>query len=81
MLHERITKTVKVGLVKQGTDTLIAREAVQKYWDIKDFHRKDPKRRLFEVIKQENSDTIVGNDFKPMFTHLLAHHPGLEFLK
>ena len=42
-----------------------------KYWDIKDFHRKDVKRRLFDVLKQENAETIVNEDFKPMFTYLL----------
>lgn len=39
------------------------------------------KQRLFEVIKQETSKTIVGDDFKPMFTYLLEKHPGLDFLK
>ena len=44
------------------------------------YYRKEPKERLFEVIAKEGSKTIVGEDFKPMFKHLLEAHPGLEFL-
>ena len=43
--------------------------------------RKESKRRLFDVIKKQNSKTIMGDDFKPMFKYLLENHPGLEFLK
>lgn len=80
MLHTRMEKVCKTGLVKQGANTLISREAIEAYWMARDYHRKDPKRRLFDLLKQENSKTLVGDDFKPMFKYLLDSHPGLEFL-
>ena len=33
------------------------------------------------MIAKEGAKTIVNEDFKPMFTHLLENHPGLEFLQ
>ena len=52
MLHLRISKVSRVGVSKsQSGETLLARDAILKYWDMKDFHRKDVKRRLFDVIK------------------------------
>ena len=35
---------------------------------------------MFEIIVKDGSKTIVGDDFKPMFKHMLESHPGLEFL-
>lgn len=54
---------------------------MQRFWDSLDFHRKDVKRRLFEVIAKDGAATIVPDDFKPVFKHLLEKHPGLEFLQ
>ena len=51
MLYAKVESVGKVGATKQGGDTHITRETVLKYWDLKDFHRKDPKRRIFDVIK------------------------------
>lgn len=42
---------------------------------------KTPKRRLFSIIAQDGANVIVPDDFKPVFTHLLDNHPGLEFLQ
>ena len=52
-----------------------------RFWEQFDFHRKDPKKRLFEVLAKMGASTIVGEDFKPMFKYLLEKHPGLEFLQ
>ena len=54
MLHNRIEKVVKVGVTKTNGVTTLSREAISAFWEIKDYHRKTVKRRLFEVIKQEN---------------------------
>ena len=51
MLHNRIEKVVKTGVVKQGSNTLIGRDAIIAYWEGRDYHRKDVKRRLFDLIK------------------------------
>jgi hypothetical protein len=40
-----------------------------------------PKKRLFTILAKANQSSIVTEDFKPMFSHLLEHHPGLEFLQ
>lgn len=37
-------------------------------------------RRLFELLAKDGSQTIVAEDWKPLFAHLLEKHPGLEFL-
>lgn len=58
----------------------MTRESIQKYWELNDLHRKDRKKRIFELIKQPESKTIIGSDFKPLFKYLLAKHAGLEFL-
>ena len=54
---------------------------LQRFWDQNDFMRKEPKRRLFEIIARDGKQAIIGEDFKPMFKHLLESHPGLEFLQ
>ena len=41
----------------------------------------DPKRRLFTLIAQKGKNFMAPADFKPIFVHLLEHHPGLEFLQ
>ena len=41
----------------------------------------EPKRRLFNVIAKDGARVIEPEDFKPIFSHLLEHHPGLEFLQ
>jgi serine/threonine-protein phosphatase 2A regulatory subunit B'' len=41
----------------------------------------DPKRRLFNLIAKPGQSHLVQEDFKPLFKHLLATHPGLEFLQ
>ena len=42
-------------MVKDGSVTKIGRQAVQMFFELKDFLKKDNKRRLFDIIKQENS--------------------------
>ena len=49
-------------------------------WETGDYQRKEKKKRIFNIIAKEGAKTIVNEDFKPMFTHLLENHPGLEFL-
>jgi len=41
----------------------------------------DPKRRMFTILCQPDVKYLVNSDFAPMFTYLLEHHPGLEFLQ
>ena len=81
MLFTRIEqKQGTQGLPKLGGTPKINKQILLKFWDALDNHRKDPKRRLFDIIAKEGSNFIVGEDFKPMFKHLLVSHPGLEFL-
>lgn len=53
---------------------------MQKLWDEMDYMRMHPKKRLFTIIAKAGVNHIAPDDFKPMFSHLLEKHPGLEFL-
>lgn len=80
MLFARLEQ--KMGpLPKLGGKAKINKQQVLRFWESADYHRKDPKRRLFDVIAKDGAKTIVPGDFKPMFKHLLESHPGLEFLQ
>ena len=68
-------------LPKLGGKAKINKQIVIRYWESLDFHRKEPKRRLFELLCKDGKHTIEGDDFKPMFKNLLEKHPGLEFLQ
>lgn len=69
------------GLPKLSGSPKLNKQILQRLWEQSGYHRKDPKKRLFETIAKEGATAIVGEDFKPMFKHLLDAHPGLEFLQ
>lgn len=79
MLFTRIEQ--KMGpLPKLGGKAKINKQQLIRFFENADFHRKDAKRRLFELIAKDGAKSIVPEDFKPMFKYLLETHPGLEFL-
>lgn len=80
-IEKALEKMPNSGVIKQAGGNKLTREAVSKYWDLKDYHRKCKNRRTFDALKSEGAKTLVGADFKPLFKYLLQKHPGLEFLQ
>ena len=80
MLFSRIEQ--KMGpLPKLGGKAKINKQQLIRFWENADYHRKTDKRRLFDIIAKDGAQTIIQEDFKPVFKHLLEKHPGLEFLQ
>jgi len=80
MLFTRIEQ--KMGpLPKIGGKAKINKQQLIRFWEIKENFKKCSKRRLFDLLAKDNAKSIVNDDFKPMFKHLLESHPGLEFLQ
>ena len=51
-----------------------------KYWQL-EVEPYDRTERLFRIIKQQDADYIVKEDFMPFLLELLHFHPGLDFLE
>ena len=82
MLFSRLEKKAgPQGLPKLSGSAKANKAILQRFWDQNNYQRKSPKERLFEIIAKEGAKTIVSEDWKPMFKHLLESHPGLEFLQ
>jgi len=82
MLFTRIeSKQGSQGLPKISGTPKVNKQILVKFWDTSECLKKSPKQRLFEIIAKDGAKTIVGDDFKPIFKHLLEKHPGLEFLQ
>ena len=69
------------GLPKLSGAPKANKQIFLRYWEANNMQKKEPKRRLFDIIAKDGANVIVGDDFKPMFKHLLEKHPGLEFLQ
>lgn len=81
MLFNRIVELKGSSMTKVGSEYKLTRSVMQKLWDEMDYMRMHPKKRLFTIIAKAGVNHIAPDDFKPMFSHLLEKHPGLEFLQ
>ncbi|KAG5381810.1 hypothetical protein IGI04_033280, partial [Brassica rapa subsp. trilocularis] len=59
----------------------VTREAFIDYWVNGNMLIMDTTTQIFKILKQQNHNFIVKDDFKPLLKELLATHPGLEFLQ
>ncbi|CAG7860031.1 unnamed protein product [Brassica rapa] len=59
----------------------VTREAFLDYWVNGNMLIMDTTTQIFKILKQQNQNYIVKDDFKPLLKELLATHPGLEFLQ
>ncbi|CAN6853843.1 unnamed protein product [Brassica oleracea] len=59
----------------------VTREAFIDYWVNGNMLIMDTTTQIFKILKQQNQNYIVKDDFKPLLKELLATHPGLEFLQ
>ena len=50
------------------------------FWK-REFEQLPENERVFRLLCQPGVPHIVSADFKPLFSYLLASHPGLEFLQ
>jgi serine/threonine-protein phosphatase 2A regulatory subunit B'' len=58
----------------------ISKVSVTNYYK-KHIENESISRRVFNLLCKSESKTIVSDDFKPLFEHMLKTHPGLEFLQ
>ncbi|KAG2305519.1 hypothetical protein Bca4012_059590 [Brassica carinata] len=59
----------------------VTREAFVDYWVNGNMLIIDMTTQIFKILKQQNQNFLVKEDFKPLLKELLATHPGLEFLQ
>ena len=81
MIFQRIVELKGSSMPKVGGEPKLTRQVLHRFWEEFDFQRMIPKKRLFTILAKANQSSIATDDFKPMFNHLLEHHPGLEFLQ
>ncbi|CAH8390420.1 unnamed protein product [Eruca vesicaria subsp. sativa] len=59
----------------------VTREAFINYWVNGNMLTMDTATQVFKILKQQNQNFLVKDDFKPLLKELLATHPGLKFLQ
>mmetsp|Transcript_13646 Transcript_13646/g.9634 ORF Transcript_13646/g.9634 Transcript_13646/m.9634 type:complete len:225 (+) Transcript_13646:815-1489(+) len=74
---------IRIDGDKQGdaASKTISRAQIERFWRENDHDHTTPKKRVFTIFAKKNSQYIEKDDFKVLFSYLLEHHPGLEFLK
>lgn len=75
MLFERIKLVEKLDKDAEK----IPKHSIINYWK-KYFEHETVAKRVFRLLAKPDKNVLTGDDFKPLFSYLLEHHPGLEFL-
>lgn len=58
----------------------IPKQTFINFWK-KYYEQHTVRRRVFKLLAKFDSNVIVPDDFKVLFSYLLETHPGLEFLQ
>ncbi|KAG8070116.1 hypothetical protein GUJ93_ZPchr0006g44876 [Zizania palustris] len=73
--------TVLFGKIDKKNTGFVTRDAFIDFWLNSNLVTMDVATQVFIILKQDNTDYIKKEDFKPVLRDLLDNHPGLEFLK
>lgn len=71
---------MKLLLKLHADDDKISKQTFITIWK-KVFEKETVGKRVFKLIAKPESTVLEGDDFKPLFKHLLETHQGLHFLK
>ncbi|XP_024359768.1 serine/threonine protein phosphatase 2A regulatory subunit B''alpha isoform X2 [Physcomitrium patens] len=59
---------------------LVTKERMIEYWIDQNMLTADDATKIFSVLKQQDKDYLMQEDFRPILRELLLTHHGLEFL-
>ncbi|XP_019095182.1 PREDICTED: probable serine/threonine protein phosphatase 2A regulatory subunit B''epsilon isoform X2 [Camelina sativa] len=60
---------------------IVTRDAFIKYWIDGNMLTMDTASQIYHILRQQGSNYLRQDDFKPVLDELLGTHPGLEFLR
>lgn len=73
--------TVLFDKIDKESTGFVTREAFIDFWVNSNLMSLDSATQVFTILKQQNRNYLMKEDFKPVLKDLLDNHPGLEFLK